>query len=294
MNIEFCEHRRNQTRTNAIPRQNDAAVDAVAASIREFGFRQPIVVDADGVIIVGHTRYKAALKLGLETVPVHVARGPDARAGPGLPHRRQQDGRTGGLGLTSCCRSNCRNSRGWTSTWNCSASRQDELAKIFDSGVQGRADRSRRGARAARRGDHAAGRPVDPRRPPAALRRQQQARGRRSAAGRRRDPVGEHRPAVQREGRAAEQQRHRRRQSVRSQHDHHQQLDLARASGEVETDRQEDAGEGPAAGQRLRVGRGVRPAARTPGSATWPACWSRAGRSTSGAAMPTAATIRRC
>ena len=55
------------------PRQNDAAVDAVAASIREFGFRQPIVVDADGVIICGHTRYKAAIKLGLETVPVHVA-----------------------------------------------------------------------------------------------------------------------------------------------------------------------------------------------------------------------------
>ena len=48
------------------PRLNDAAVDAVAASIREFGFRQPIVVDEDGVIIVGHTRYKAALKLGLE------------------------------------------------------------------------------------------------------------------------------------------------------------------------------------------------------------------------------------
>jgi DNA modification methylase len=57
------------------PRINDAAVDAVAASIREFGFRQPIVVDEEGVIIVGHTRYKAALKLGLETVPVHVARG---------------------------------------------------------------------------------------------------------------------------------------------------------------------------------------------------------------------------
>lgn len=55
------------------PRQNDAAVDAVAASIREFGFRQPIVVDGDGTIVVGHTRYKAALKLGLETVPVHVA-----------------------------------------------------------------------------------------------------------------------------------------------------------------------------------------------------------------------------
>src|SRR5262249_53452071 len=57
------------------PRLNDAAVEAVAASIREFGFRQPIVVDEDGVIIVGHTRYKAALKLGLETVPVHVAVG---------------------------------------------------------------------------------------------------------------------------------------------------------------------------------------------------------------------------
>jgi DNA modification methylase len=56
------------------PRLNDAAVDAVAASIREFGFRQPLVVDTDGVIICGHTRYKAALKLGLEKVPVHVAK----------------------------------------------------------------------------------------------------------------------------------------------------------------------------------------------------------------------------
>jgi DNA modification methylase len=55
------------------PRQNDAAVDAVAASIRQFGFRQPIVVDEAGVIVVGHTRYKAALKLGLEKAPVHVA-----------------------------------------------------------------------------------------------------------------------------------------------------------------------------------------------------------------------------
>src|SRR6202030_584969 len=57
------------------PRINDAAVDAVAASIKEFGFRQPIVVDEQSIIIVGHTRYKAALKLGLETVPVHVAVG---------------------------------------------------------------------------------------------------------------------------------------------------------------------------------------------------------------------------
>jgi hypothetical protein len=55
------------------PRLNDPAVDAVAASIKAFGFRQPLVVDEQGVIIVGHTRYKAALKLGLTEVPVHVA-----------------------------------------------------------------------------------------------------------------------------------------------------------------------------------------------------------------------------
>jgi DNA modification methylase len=55
------------------PRINDPAVDAVAASIRAFGFQQPIVVNQAGVILAGHTRYKAALKLGLETVPVHVA-----------------------------------------------------------------------------------------------------------------------------------------------------------------------------------------------------------------------------
>jgi DNA modification methylase len=57
------------------PRLNDAAVDAVAASISAFGFRQPIVVDEQGVIIVGHTRLKAALQLGLQEVPVHVAVG---------------------------------------------------------------------------------------------------------------------------------------------------------------------------------------------------------------------------
>ena len=57
------------------PRLNDSAVDAVAASIRAFGSRQPIDVEEDGVIIVGHSRYKAAIKLGLETVPVHVAVG---------------------------------------------------------------------------------------------------------------------------------------------------------------------------------------------------------------------------
>ena len=57
------------------PRRNDHAVAAVAASIRAFGFRQPIVVDEAGIIVVGSTRYKAALQLGLEQVPVHVASG---------------------------------------------------------------------------------------------------------------------------------------------------------------------------------------------------------------------------
>ena len=64
------------------PRINDQAVEAVAASIRAFGFRQPIVVDENDVIIVGHTRYKAALRLGLKTVPVHVA---TSRPGPRTP-----------------------------------------------------------------------------------------------------------------------------------------------------------------------------------------------------------------
>ena len=55
------------------PRLNDGAVEAVAESLRQFGFRQPIVVDEDGIIVCGHTRYKAAQMLGLKRVPVHVA-----------------------------------------------------------------------------------------------------------------------------------------------------------------------------------------------------------------------------
>src|SRR5580704_11879445 len=49
------------------------AIDKVAASIKEFGWRQAIVVDRDGVIICGHTRLFAAKKLELKQVPVHVA-----------------------------------------------------------------------------------------------------------------------------------------------------------------------------------------------------------------------------
>ena len=55
------------------PRNNEEAVEKVANSIKEFGFNQPIVVDKDNVIIVGHTRYLAAQKLGLSEAPVIVA-----------------------------------------------------------------------------------------------------------------------------------------------------------------------------------------------------------------------------
>jgi len=55
------------------PRKNRDSVDAVAESIREFGFKVPIVVDSDGVIVAGHTRYAAAKRLKMKNVPVIVA-----------------------------------------------------------------------------------------------------------------------------------------------------------------------------------------------------------------------------
>jgi ParB-like chromosome segregation protein Spo0J len=67
MNVTFARNARR------IPPQ---AIDKVAASIREFGWRVPIVVDKDGVIICGYTRLLAARKLGLQAAPVHVADNP--------------------------------------------------------------------------------------------------------------------------------------------------------------------------------------------------------------------------
>lgn len=55
------------------PRRNDDAVQYVAESIRQFGFKVPLVIDNDGVIVAGHTRWKAAKKLGLKTVPCIIA-----------------------------------------------------------------------------------------------------------------------------------------------------------------------------------------------------------------------------
>lgn len=51
------------------PRKNDPAVDKVAESIKEFGFKNPIIIDVNDIIIAGHTRLKAAKKLGLKEVP---------------------------------------------------------------------------------------------------------------------------------------------------------------------------------------------------------------------------------
>lgn len=55
------------------PRKNANAVDAVAESINTFGFRVPLVIDRDGVIVAGHTRYKAAKRLRIKLVPCIIA-----------------------------------------------------------------------------------------------------------------------------------------------------------------------------------------------------------------------------
>jgi DNA modification methylase len=81
------------------PRHNDHAVQAVAASIREFGFRQPLVLDEDSVIVVGATRYKAALLIGLDEVPVHVATGLTPEQ---LKSYRISDNKTGEIADWNC------------------------------------------------------------------------------------------------------------------------------------------------------------------------------------------------
>lgn len=76
------------------PRFNDDAVEPVAKSLQKFGWAQPLVVDAEGVIIVGHTRYKAAKKLGLKQVPVVVA---DKLSAEQVKAYRIADNKTGEL-----------------------------------------------------------------------------------------------------------------------------------------------------------------------------------------------------
>ena len=55
------------------PRKNDEAVEPVANSIREFGFKVPLVIDKENNVVCGHTRLKAAKKLGMKTVPCIIA-----------------------------------------------------------------------------------------------------------------------------------------------------------------------------------------------------------------------------
>lgn len=55
------------------PRNNEKAVDYVANSIKEFGFKVPIIIDKENVVVTGHTRLKASEKLGLKEVPVIMA-----------------------------------------------------------------------------------------------------------------------------------------------------------------------------------------------------------------------------
>ena len=73
MNIGNCANIEiNKIVPSKKPKKNQH-VDKVASSIKEFGFQQPIVVDKDHVIIVGHTKYQTAMKLGMKEVPIIVA-----------------------------------------------------------------------------------------------------------------------------------------------------------------------------------------------------------------------------
>lgn len=72
MQIEYIDIDQIQPYENN-PRDNDGAVEYVKNSISKFGFKVPIVIDKNGVIVCGHTRYKAAKRLGMETVPCIMA-----------------------------------------------------------------------------------------------------------------------------------------------------------------------------------------------------------------------------
>ncbi len=117
------------------PRDNDTAVDAVAESIRRFGFRQPIVVDEAGVIVCGHTRWKAAQKLGLAEVPVHVARDltPEQIRAYRIADNKTAELAEWNLELLPI---ELAELQGAGIDWSLLGFDQDELAKLLDPGVK--------------------------------------------------------------------------------------------------------------------------------------------------------------
>jgi hypothetical protein len=230
----------------------------VAHSIREYGFRQPIVVDGDGVIVCGHTRWKAAQKLSLAKVPVHVAKDltPEQVRAYRIADNKTAELAEWDMDLLAVELGALREldidlaSLGFD---------EDELAKLFGGDVKdGLTDPDSCPRRPTRR-------PRDPATSGcsasiAPLRRQLVTDRRRSPARRPADPSRQHRPAVQREGRAALEQRDRRRALVLQRREADAPpVDGRRAAPrEVEGDAQAAPREGPAARQRLRDRRGVR------------------------------------
>jgi ParB-like chromosome segregation protein Spo0J len=91
-NIErFVPYARN-------PRKNDAAVDRMCASLREFGFKIPVLARSDGAVVDGHLRLKAAYKLGITEIPVILCDEWTEGASEGIPSDGQSLGGLGGLG----------------------------------------------------------------------------------------------------------------------------------------------------------------------------------------------------
>ena len=73
MKIETADINTIKPYENNPRKLKDLAIEKVAMSLKEYGFRQPIVVDKDRIIVVGHTRYRASKKLGLKEVPITIA-----------------------------------------------------------------------------------------------------------------------------------------------------------------------------------------------------------------------------
>ena len=195
------------------PRVNDNAVDAVAGSIKEFGFRQPIVVDAEGVIVCGHTRWKAAQKLGLEKVPVHVARDLTPEqvrayriADNRLAELAEWDKNLLPLELEAI--------RAAGTDLSLLGFDEESLAQLLDTGVQGGQTDPDSVPEPPDKATSQARRSLSARQPPAHVRGLRFRGGPRPAPRRAANPSGQHGPAVQRESGTEEQQRHRRRPFV--------------------------------------------------------------------------------